>query len=486
MDNPTKCRGALMKRLLIIAVVVLFASPLFAAQTTVNTASDSFETAWDRQQAMNTELYGWTSQDVSPDANPAFNSAHATSGNLAAANAQVTKKWITGLDYVADVTSVVHGGAIYICTSNHTAGSTTEPGVGASWTTVWKFHGIHESDTEPTGCVDGDAWIDTNGTSGQRWYICEEGTYVLQGGSGGTDDQTASEVSITDSGGIITGTNVETALQENRTAIDLNTAKESNSPDATLLARANHTGTQTASTISDFDTEVSNNASVTANTAKVSATAELIEDTVGAMLTGNTETEITVTYQDADGTIDFVVNINGAPDTASYVTVSAEAGLSNETLIGAAIEALSSLNLSGVNLTLHTDWALDTDITYGTLDTNGDVGTSAGQLAIGNHAHTGVYSEEIAAGTTTVNPGSISDGACATVVTDTATGAATTDTIKWSFAADPTSTTGYNPSGDLVYIVDYPTANTVNFKVCNKSGSAVDPGSVDLNWRIDR
>lgn len=44
-----------------------------------------------------------------------------------------------------------------------------------------------------------------------------------------------------------------------------------NSPDATLLNRANHTGTQTASTISDFDTEVSNNASVAANTAKVSA-----------------------------------------------------------------------------------------------------------------------------------------------------------------------------------------------------------------------
>ena len=37
-------------------------------------------------------------------------------------------------------------------------------------------------------------------------------------------------------------------------------------------ARANHTGTQTASTISDFDTEVSNNSSVTANTAKISYT----------------------------------------------------------------------------------------------------------------------------------------------------------------------------------------------------------------------
>jgi|TARA_Y100000034_G_scaffold129051_1_gene184765 hypothetical protein len=33
---------------------------------------------------------------------------------------------------------------------------------------------------------------------------------------------------------------------------------------------------------------------------------EFIEDTVGAMLTGNTETNITVTYQDGDGTIDFV------------------------------------------------------------------------------------------------------------------------------------------------------------------------------------
>ena len=35
------------------------------------------------------------------------------------------------------------------------------------------------------------------------------------------------------------------------------------------FARANHAGTQLASTISDFDTEVSNNSSVTANTAKV-------------------------------------------------------------------------------------------------------------------------------------------------------------------------------------------------------------------------
>ena len=44
-----------------------------------------------------------------------------------------------------------------------------------------------------------------------------------------------------------------------------------NDTNANLLARANHTGTQTASTISDFDTEVANNTAVAANTLKQSA-----------------------------------------------------------------------------------------------------------------------------------------------------------------------------------------------------------------------
>jgi len=42
-------------------------------------------------------------------------------------------------------------------------------------------------------------------------------------------------------------------------------------------------------------------------------TEEQVEDYVGGMVTGNTETNITVTYQDADGTLDFVVS-GGAGD----------------------------------------------------------------------------------------------------------------------------------------------------------------------------
>lgn len=130
--------------------------------------------------------------------NPSFNSVHASGGNLAAANAQVTKKWITGLSYTADVTSVIHGGKHYICISNHTAGSSTEPDVGVSWETVWKPAGdgvfvygdntLYTQDSEPAACLTGDMWVDTNGTSGQRIYTCESAnTWVAQAGGSGDD-----------------------------------------------------------------------------------------------------------------------------------------------------------------------------------------------------------------------------------------------------------------------------------------------------------
>jgi len=68
----------------------------------------------------------------------------------------------------------------------------------------------------------------------------------------------------------------------------------------------------------------------------------------------------------------------------------------NQTLSEAGIEPADATILKdadiGVNVQAYSATnALTTDITYGTLDTNGDVGTSAGQLAIGNHTHTGVY-----------------------------------------------------------------------------------------------
>jgi len=97
----------------------------------------------------------------------------------------------------------------------------------------------------------------------------------------------------------------------------------------------------------------------------------------------------TATYEPADGTIlkDADIGVTVQAYDATYV-VDADIGVTVQAYdatylldadIGVNVQAYSATN------------ALLADITYGQLNTNGDVGTSAGQLAIGNHTHTGVY-----------------------------------------------------------------------------------------------
>ena len=65
---------------------------------------------------------------------------------------------------------------------------------------------------------------------------------------------------------------------------------------------ASGTGAVKTITISDSDTQL---------------TTEQVQDIVGAMFTGNTETNITVTYEDSDGTIDLVASGGSGLDTRS-------------------------------------------------------------------------------------------------------------------------------------------------------------------------
>ena len=94
----------------------------------------------------------------------------------------------------------------------------------------------------------------------------------------------------------------------------------------------------------------------------------------------------------------------------------------------------------------------------------------------------------IASGAKALNTTAVSANTCGSAQTDTATGAATTDSIIWVPNADITAVTGYNVAGTFgLYIYAYPTTNTVNFKVCNSTSSSITPGSaITLNWRIVR
>lgn len=95
--------------------------------------------------------------------------------------------------------------------------------------------------------------------------------------------------------------------------------------------------------------------------------------------------------------------------------------------------------------------------------------------------------KKIASGATALGTSAISSATCASAVTAAASGVLTTDAIIASFNGDPTGTTGFLPAvtGMLVIFV-YPTANNVNFKVCNTTSSSVTPGALTINWEVVR
>lgn len=111
--------------------------------------------------------------------------------------------------------------------------------------------------------------------------------------------------------------------------------------------RVNHTGTQTAATISDFDTEVANNSAVTANTAKVSnaahtgdvtgsTTLTIANDAVTIAKLSATGTPSSATFHRGDDTWTAAIGSASIDDT-NY----SRAGWNNDTTNAATKNALS-------------------------------------------------------------------------------------------------------------------------------------------------
>lgn len=111
--------------------------------------------------------------------------------------------------------------------------------------------------------------------------------------------------------------------------------------------------------VNDYD--LVNKAYVDANSG--SLTDEQVQDLVGAMVSTNTETLITVTYQDADGTLDFVVDndlANYSNTNSAFITAGSSDTLTNKTIDGddntISDIAMSQTKLvAGTNITLSTD-----------------------------------------------------------------------------------------------------------------------------------
>ena len=117
---------------------------------------------------------------------------------------------------------------------------------------------------------------------------------------------------------------------------------------------ATATALETARTIAgvSFDGSANislNNNAITNGAGYITATLtnEQVQDIVGGMVTGNTETGITVTYQDGDGTLDFVVGTLNQDTTGNAATATALETARN--IGGVSFDGTGNINLPGVN-----------------------------------------------------------------------------------------------------------------------------------------
>ena len=126
--------------------------------------------------------------------------------------------------------------------------------------------------------------------------------------TGNLAPKSGTNLAFNSSSGVLTATGFAGALTGNVTG------NVSGSSGSTTGNAATATALQTARTIAgvsfDGTSNISlNNANITNGAGYITATLtnEQVQDIVGGMVTGNTESGITVTYQDADGTLDFAV-----------------------------------------------------------------------------------------------------------------------------------------------------------------------------------
>ena len=128
--------------------------------------------------------------------------------------------------------------------------------------------------------------------------------WVSLGTSNATGDITGVDISV-GTGLDITQSNTNSGDYSSTITIDISefSAVTPASGDSFLTLDSDG-ATEQLTTVSALQTYMQNNLTFTTDT---NLTEEEVEDFVGGMVTGNTETGITVTYEDSDGTLDFVI-----------------------------------------------------------------------------------------------------------------------------------------------------------------------------------
>ena len=218
----------------------------------------------------------------------------------------------------------------------------------------------------------------------------------------GTNDSVSTGETITFTG----GEGIDTAVTNNTITISAEDASDTNKGVASFDA-------------TDF----------TVSSGDVTVNAERIQDIAGAMFTSNTETLITATYQDADGTIDLVVDndlSNYDNSSSGFITASSTDTLTNKTINGSQLVngSVSNAKLANSTVTISdgsnsTATALGGTITIQGTANEVEVGESSGTVTVGLPDDVTVGNDLTVTGNLTVNGTTTTISTTNTVASDT-------------------------------------------------------------------
>ena len=183
---------------------------------------------------------------------------------------------------------------------------------------------------------------------------------VHDGSTQGGAELAKADLSNTSSVGTLTATTFSGNLTGNVTGNASGTAGGlSGTPDITV-------GTVTAATL-DISGNVDVDGTLEADAITIDGTslAETISDTVGAMVSSNTETNITVTYDDSDNTLDFVIGTLNQDTTGNAGTATSLATARTLSVSGAGTGSVSFDGSANADISLTLANSGVTAATYG-------------------------------------------------------------------------------------------------------------------------
>ena len=355
------------------------------------------------------------------------------------------------------------------------------------WGQVTQPPGVILVGTAPSGACTAPVQGQMVTSTGAIW-TCQAGTWTIIGGGSGTFTTLSGDATSTPTGGATTVVGLKNNLLPSLTTGYLNWTGSAWA--LTTVSGGGDTITSPNSTLGVGGTSTNTTLDVLGSAGKILAGATPALTFTPALGVDNTSA----------GTLQLA---NGA---ANAHTIWGSAATTSNTINGFATVPttghLIDCTVTSTTCLLHDSGVVTSNVvsSASSLTSNALMTGAGGQAsqtittgtgvttALGvNTGTAGAFGVVIAHGSTAMGTGSITTSTCATVVTATATGVASTDAIIWNPNGSIKGISGYTPgvAGGLSIAV-YPTTNTINFDVCNWESVTVTPGALTINWAVLR